>query len=408
MSIGMTCALPVSCSSTQNVTVGVKGVNPKIRKKAMWMLVLYGIFVSLAITSPQIASAENSLTDLFSTTAFTGSWKVFSSVNFVGKFLNTAISLFCLFGLVGVVFRVVLTLLYKSSENLFDRVHELKEVGRGTKFFGIPAIGKELASGNYGVGADVIIGFFLSLCPDFKAYSDYNPDKMAYNLKEDDTVTTYILKISLPTIMTIFFFSIGWNGTLWKAYANVVDAMAIVAERAASVDLSNYVNKALNAGSYYAFKSDDTEYGNFLLAIKKDLYNDLLRRMDSIDSASMLKVGSLVESKINEIKAEEIDSKVGNDGMYSKRIQDDESAVKNLTFTSTINYNEIGDVGKGSYVKEFPVSDCGVSMPSVSGKTAYASIVVHKKANADETQYFKINDDSTGGEAPTMHEGELK
>ena len=96
----------------------------------------------------------------------------------------------------------------------------------------------------------VIIGFVLSLLPDIKAYSDYNPDKPAYNLEESDTITTYLLKISLPTIMTILFFSLGFSGTLWQAYGNVVDAMAVAAEKVVQVDLAGYVNKALNSISF--------------------------------------------------------------------------------------------------------------------------------------------------------------
>lgn len=143
-------------------------------KKFRNLLLVYVALVCAALVVPRFSSAEDNLMDLFTTTAFTGSWEVFSKFNFVGKISNFLISAFCLLGLTLTVVRIVITLLYKSSESLFDRVYELKQCGKGQNFFGVPAMGKAVYSGNYGVGADALIGFILALCPNVKAYSDYN------------------------------------------------------------------------------------------------------------------------------------------------------------------------------------------------------------------------------------------
>ena len=188
--------------------------NVKQQRKFRVILLAYLAIVCIAVIAPTFSAADNeALTDLFTTAAFTGSWEVFSKFNFIGKISNFLISAFCLLGLILTVMRVMITLLYKSSESLFDQVYELKGKGKGQKFFGLPTIGREVFNGNYGVGADAFIGFILALCPNVKAYSDYNPEKPVYNLSPDDTITTYFLKISIPTIMTVFFFTIGFDGT---------------------------------------------------------------------------------------------------------------------------------------------------------------------------------------------------
>ena len=171
------------------------------------LVALYVALVVAVCIVPAVSHASD-LTDLFTTVAFSGSWEVFAKFNWLGKALQFLISTFCLLGIVLTVVRVTITILYKSSESIFDRVHEIHTRAQGNQFFGLPTAIKEVAGGNFGTGADAIIGFLFFLMPDIVVYSDYNPDRMAYNLQKDDTLTTYFLKISLPTIFTIFFFAI--------------------------------------------------------------------------------------------------------------------------------------------------------------------------------------------------------
>jgi len=59
--------------------------------------------------------------------------------------------------------------------------------------------------GNTGSGVDTFIYFFLGLFPDVKMYSDFADGKEMKGVGPDTTVTEYILKTSIPTIMMISF-----------------------------------------------------------------------------------------------------------------------------------------------------------------------------------------------------------
>lgn len=365
------------------------------------LVALYVTLVVAVCIVPAVSQASD-LTDLFTTVAFSGSWEVFAKFNWLGKALQFLISTFCLLGIVLTVVRVTITILYKSSESIFDRVHEIHTRAQGNQFFGLPTAIKEVAGGNFGTGADAIVGFLFFLMPDIVVYSDYNPDRMAYNLQKDDTLTTYFLKISLPTIFTIFFFAIGFNGVLWQAYGNVVDALATVAKKAVDVDLAAYVNKALNAGAYYQFSLDDgTEVGAFKEKIAKSLYNRMLLKMDDLSTSQMQTVGSSIQSWVdNQVTAGDIDSHLNVDAS-SRKVAEDDSAVKNFTYNVEINSNSTAPEGKGVYHRVVPIGDLGVS---VSGDVNYyVHLIISKNPNADETRYFELGGGTTSkGDAGTV------
>ncbi|MFG6347433.1 MAG: hypothetical protein K1W15_01795 [Lachnospiraceae bacterium] len=365
------------------------------------LVALYVALVVAVCIVPAVSHASD-LTDLFTTVAFSGSWEVFAKFNWLGKALQFLISTFCLLGIVLTVVRVTITILYKSSESIFDRVHEIHTRAQGNQFFGLPTAIKEVAGGNFGTGADAIIGFLFFLMPDIVVYSDYNPDRMAYNLQKDDTLTTYFLKISLPTIFTIFFFAIGFNGVLWQAYGNVVDALATVAKKAVDVDLAAYVNKALNAGAYYQFSLDDgTEVGAFKEKIAKSLYNRMLLKMDDLSTSQMQTVGSSIQSWVDkQVTAGDIDSHLNVDAS-SRKVAEDDSAVKNFTYNVEINSNSTAPEGKGVYHRVVPIGDLGVS---VSGDVNYyVHLIISKNPNADETRYFELGGGTTSkGDAGTV------
>lgn len=365
------------------------------------LVALYVTLVVAVCIVPAVSQASD-LTDLFTTVAFSGSWEVFAKFNWLGKALQFLISTFCLLGIVLTVVRVTITILYKSSESIFDRVHEIHTRAQGNQFFGLPTAIKEVAGGNFGTGADAIVGFLFFLMPDIVVYSDYNPDRMAYNLQKDDTLTTYFLKISLPTIFTIFFFAIGFNGVLWQAYGNVVDALATVAKKAVDVDLAAYVNKALNAGAYYQFSLDDgTEVGAFKEKIAKSLYNRMLLKMDDLSTSQMQTVGSSIQSWVdNQVTAGDIDSHLNVDAS-SRKVAEDDSAVKNFTYNVEINSNSTAPEGKGVYHRVVPIGDLGVS---VSGDVNYyVHLIISKNPNADETRYFELGGGTASkGDAGTV------
>lgn len=370
-------------------------VSPQNERVGGWFrkfVALYVLLVASVCLVPALSHASD-LTDLFTTVAFSGSWELFAKFNWLGKALQFLISTFCLLGIVLTVIRVTITILYKSSESIFGRVHEIHTRAQGNQFFGLPTAVKEVAGGNFGTGADAIIGFLFFLLPDIVVYSDYNPDKLAYNLQKDDTLTTYFLKISLPTIFTIFFFAIGFNGVLWQAYGNIVDAMATVAKKAVDVDLASYVNKALNAGAYYQFSlSDGTEVGAFKEKVAKSLYNKMLLKMDDLSTSQMQTVGSKIQTWVDaQVTPDDIDFHL-NTGEGARKVADDDKVIKNFTYSVEINSNSNAPEGKGIYHRAVPIGDLGVT---VSGEVSYyVHLIITKDPNADETNYFELGGDS--------------
>ena len=342
-------------------------------------LFLFVLLILLSSTfSREVVRAEG-LTDLFDTLAFSGSWNVFSKLNFLGALLNGIISVFSFLGLFSVCLRIMITMLYLSGRNLFDTIDEIKGKGKGKKGFGLSGIASEIFSANYGTGLDAVFSFILSLFPNVKAYSDYADGKRAYNLSDDDTVTTYILKISLPSILTIFFFSIGFNGVLWQSFGTVVDAMGVAASRFATTELDTYVNRALNTGSSYkfGFSGDGSEYGNFQQKLAKTVYNKILSKSKNLDSNTQITVGSSVDSWITEnFKKENVFSSIG----YDKN--GDDELAKNIEYSVVVNSTKSYDASSSTIYKNAKADKFGLD------GDLYVHVFVSKKKNTDETNYF--------------------
>lgn len=372
------------------------GLSERDLKKLRSLSLIIGVLLTIVILSPVLVGADSGgeLTDLFQTSAFSGSWEVFSKFNWLGKILNFIISAFCLIGMVMIAFRLILTLLYKSNEALFDKVYDLKQHGKGQKFFGFGSMGREVFQGNYGVGLDAAVGFLLSLLPDIKSYSDYNPEKMMFNLSEDDTLTTYILKVSLPTIMALFFFSIGFNGTLLQGFGNVAYAMSTGAKRLVEIDLASGVNKIMGAGSYYQFSyNTKDQFEKFQKNIATGIYNKVLLKMSDLSTGSMQSVGSSIQSWVNQnITTGALDGCRVNSGT-ERKVSDDHSAAKNYTYSIYINSSaETGTVAKGSVHKVVSLGSFGINAGSGANQV---HVIIQKKADADETQYFDMKGSDT-------------
>ena len=368
------------------------------RKRIIFNSVL--VFALVLFLLPQSLNAE-SLTDVFRTQAFTGSWQIFSKINFIGKFCNAIISIFCFIGLFITCMRIIDTMLYLSGKNIWDSVHDLKSKGKGQKGFGFMNMGKEIFNANYGVGLDAFMGFLMSLLPDIKSYSDYAEGRVAYNLSEDDTITSYMLKISLPTILTLFFFTIGFSGVLWNAFGNVVDAMATAAETLVDIELSNYVNRALNSGKSYSFgyDADSTKYGSMTQSIAKSINNKILSHVTTPSTDVKTYVGSCVDNWVNtNIYQESAKSEIASACNMEALMQDDNLA-KNLKYSIVMNETPSYDGVSHGFYKVVSVADllsstkAGTSV-SIQGlentENMYIHVMISKKANADETQYFQV------------------
>lgn len=271
-----------------------------MKTKMKYVVALAGVL--LTMTPAQVyAGDENSLTYLFQTKAFSGSMETISKLNWVGALLSGIISVFCLAGLFLTVVRIMASLLYLSGQGICDKIHEIKSANQGA-FFGLKSLVTNTfqGNGNTGSGVDTAIYFILGLFPDIKMYSDFADGSEAKGLGPDTTITEYLLKISIPTIMTIFFLAIGFSGTLWQMFGTVVDAMSVAAERVATTNLESQVSRLLNADSYYTFGfgDDGSKWGKLQDGIAKSMYNKVLSKSDSsINGDTSLKLGSTIGTK---------------------------------------------------------------------------------------------------------------
>ena len=387
-------------------------------------LLLIALCTYFVLCSFHLAKADN-LLDLFDSYAFRGSLKTIDKFNWVGKLMSYIISVFSMLGLFLICYQRLISLLYLAGRNTFDTVHEIKSSlsgGSGRDAFGIRSMFTNAmqGGGQYGTGLDAIVGFLLSLLPDVKKYSDYNPERMAYNVQEEDSCTTYMLKTAIPTIMLIFFFAMGYNGTLWQGFGVIVDAMGTAAEQLVATDLNSIVSTAMNTGKAYKFSWDasGSDYGNFMQDMVKAVYKQALKNGKDYTSDTQQSVGSYVDSifltgkgysksdmklykgstneKISIGKgkgsiftdADTLAKAIGNTTGFKG-----EDDAKNLTYT--VISNSTKDSYKISNAVEVVISAYDVGL---NGN--YIHVTISRKKNSDETMYWHKADD---GAKPTKN-----
>lgn len=391
-------------------------------------LLLIAMCTYLVLNTIHLVLADN-LLDLFDSYAFRGSLKTIDKFNWVGKLMSYIISVFSMIGLFLVCYQRLISLLYLAGRNTFDTVHEIKSSlsgGSGRDAFGIRSMFTNAmqGGGQYGTGLDAIVGFLLSLLPDVKKYSDYNPERMAFNVQEDDSCTTYMLKTAIPTIMMIFFFAMGYNGTLWQGYGVIVDAMGTAADQLVSTDLNSIVSTAMNTGKAYKFSWDasDSDYGDFMQDMVKAVYKQALKNGRDYTSDTQQSVGSYVDSifltgkgynksdmklykgstnktiSIGKGKgsiftdADTLAKAIGNTTGFKG-----EDDAKNLTYT--VISNSTKDSYKISNAVELVISAYDVGLNS-SANGNYIHVTISRKKNSDETMYWHKADD---GAKPTKN-----
>lgn len=391
-------------------------------------LLLIALCTYFVLNSFHLAKADN-LLDLFDSYAFRGSLKTIDKFNWVGKLMSYIISVFSMIGLFLLCYQRLISLLYLAGRNTFDTVHEIKSSlngGSGRDAFGIRSMFTNAmqGGGQYGTGADAIVGFFLSLLPDVKKYSDYNPERMAYNVQEEDSCTTYMLKTAVPTIMLLFFFAMGYNGTLWQGYGVIVDAMGTAADQLVATDLNSIVSTAMNTGKAYKFSWDasGSDYGNFMQDMVKAVYKQALKNGKDYTSDTQQSVGSYVDSIFltgkgyskSDMKLykgstnEKISIGKGKGSIFTdadtlaKAIGSitgfkGEDDAKNLTYT--VISNSTKDSYKISNAVEVVISAYDVGLNS-SANGNYIHVTISRKKNSDETMYWHKADD---GAKPTKN-----
>lgn len=291
-------------------------VETKIRSKSdqsygesailSWFLTLAFIFAGLVtflgIYSISVVAHADNFTDIFYTNSFRGAFEWIQKLDWIGMIVQIVISVFSLVGTALLVIRIMTSMLFLSAKGLWEEVHDLKSGGESDKFdFGLINMAKSWMKGKSGTGLDAIIGAILILLPDVKKYSDFG-EKSGGKFDQDINISQYMLKIALPTIMTVFFFAMGFNGTLFKALAVTVDALGTVADRAVSINYAGFVDDLINSGTGYqfVFNAAGTNQGDLQQSVAKDVYGRLVSKIKGANASQLYTLGQNVEVWVSE------------------------------------------------------------------------------------------------------------
>lgn len=261
----------------------------------------------LVVFTPNTLFAENRLTDLFTSEGFTGSFKVISKFNVVGYITNFIISAFCYIGLALLVIQLITTFLYLSNRPFFNKVADVKKDYNGKKAFGLKDMFSDITTNKHGSGLDTVLMVVLSLLPNIKEYS-YYCDGHDAKFKDDDTIATFAMKVSLPSILAIFFFSMGFSGTLWQAWGTVSDALGAVGEKFVSLKLDEQMEHLLNTKDAYKFSLDasNTEFGDIQQTIASSAYKQTIKLIQpnengDYDATTMQTIGSNINTMVTKV-----------------------------------------------------------------------------------------------------------
>lgn len=275
----------------------------------LFLAVAFSLWMALNVVSVR---ADN-FTDVFYTNSFRGSFEWFKKLDWIGMVVQAVISVFSLVGVALIVIRVMTSMLYLSAKGLWEEVHDLKQSGGESDMYdlGLINMAKTWAKGKAGTGLDAILGAVLVLLPDVKRYSDFG-EKSGQKFDEDTTISQYMLKIALPTVLAVFFLAMGFNGTLVKGLAVTVDAMGTLADKAVSVNYAGFVEDLVASGSGYKFTydMDGTEEGKLKQSIAKDLYGRVVSEVRGATTAQLYAIGQQVEVTLDSVVDEAISSSV--------------------------------------------------------------------------------------------------
>lgn len=291
---------------------------------------LLGIFISLTFSfiisfnmfpNSFYAETTRSFTDIFNTQSFRGSFEWIYKLDWLGGIMQMIISVFSIVGVFLICVRIISSLLYLSSKNIWDEVSDLKKTGGDNDLYDLGFIGqlKKIGQGKQGTGFDAILGFIFMFLPDIKRYSDFAEGKKD-SLDEGLSVSQYVLKIFVPTVMGIFFFAMGFNGTLFQALGVTVEAMGTLADKAVSQDYATMLDQLVLTGKAYNFAiaKDGTEKGEYQYGIARDIYTQVLRRLPDYTTNQALSIGAAIEQAVLE---EITNDNIGNGGSYGGAVK---------------------------------------------------------------------------------------
>lgn len=280
----------------------------------------FGSFMTLALLllslyytySINITAKADNFTDIFYTQSFRGAFSWLQNLDWIGMILQAVISIFSVLGVSLVAIRIMTSILYLSSRALWDEVSDLKETGESDKYdFGFINMAKNWARGKAGTGLDAILGAILILLPDVKKYSDFGP-RAGDKFDQDISITQYILKILLPTVMITFFCAMGFNGTLWQFLAVTVDGMGKIADTAVSINYAGFIDDLIKTGTGYEFSfgSLGTNKGDLQEDIAKDIYGRVVSKVDNINKNQLYAIGQSIEADLKELTISDDNTRV--------------------------------------------------------------------------------------------------
>ena len=362
---------------------------------AFSLILIMGVLASTAVS---VGHADK-FTDIFYTNSFRGAFDWIKKLDWVGMIVQCVISCFSLFGVALLVIRIMTSMLYLSAKGMWEEVHDLKSTGESEKdFLGMLGMAKTWASGKSGTGLDAIIGAVLILLPDVKKYSDFG-EKSGQKFEEDISITQYMLKIALPTIMTVFFFAMGFNGTLFQALAVTVDFMGTMADRAVSINYTGFVEDLINSGTGYqfSFSAQGTNLGKFQQGLAKDIYGRVVSEVDNPNANQLYMIGQKVEEKVKEIDG---GSLVENSSQINEKVaqglQGDQADkyIPYIGYNIVVNGSEnIGEQSKGYTwnMDDFLSEAMGDGAATTMKRDQWIHIFPRQTTNAGKN-YFNMDD----------------
>lgn len=333
-------------------------------------------------------------TDIFYTNSFRGTFEWANKMDFIGMICQWVISVFSVLGVVLIAIRIVTSLLVRSAPGLCQEIHDIKQAGSGDLYdLGLLGMAKSVAQGKHGTGADAIISAAMCLSPDFIRYSDF-AENSGMQFDSDITTSQYMLKIAIPTVMAVFFFAMGFNGTLWRALAVTVDGMGAIADKAVSVNYAALVDDLVNsnAGYKFSFGSLGTNLGDYQQDIAKDVYGRAVSRISNPSTAQLQAIGKEVETWVAGFDCSTIaeSSQIGADAKTG--LLDGDKAVSDR-YIKYLGYDLV--VNSGGLDLKVPSIDVSelVKGENIKGSSNDRIYIFFKQTNSFDGSYF--NTDST-------------
>lgn len=365
-------------------------------------MLAFGIALFAYLSSRFVVANAEGFTDIFYTNSFRGSFEWFKKMDLLGMVVQGVISVFSLVGVSLIVIRIMTSMLYLSAKGLWEEVHDLKQSGGESEMydFGLINMAKTWAKGKAGTGLDAILGAVLVLLPDVKRYSDFG-EKSGQKFDEDITISQYILKISLPTVLAVFFLAMGFNGTLVKGLAVTVDAMGTFADKAVSVNYSGFVEDLINTGTGYKFtyRADGSTEGKLKQSLATDIYGRVLSRARGASAAQLQAIGLKVEGWVNDNWDELVDNSNTISEELRTQLTNSDEAVRDRYYSSVgfevyenTNKNQASsETTQPLAISEVMAADGVGLLTGEATRESYLHIFMKQTGNS-VSAYFNVDD----------------